>query len=69
MLNNILNIIVIIGIIIFLSIGFFKLKYPFWSRQPVFHFHLIHPFLHAADHSAADNSLARITPTNQPIDL
>lgn len=26
-------------IIYFLLIGYFKLKYPFWSRQPVFHFY------------------------------
>jgi len=25
--------------IIILLIGYFKLKYPFWSKQPVFHFH------------------------------
>ena len=27
--------------IIILLIAFFKLKYPFWSKQPVFHFHNI----------------------------
>ena len=26
-------------VIYFLLIGYFKLKYPFWSRQPVFHFY------------------------------
>ncbi len=26
-------------IIIILVVAFYKLKYPFWSRQPVFHFH------------------------------
>jgi hypothetical protein len=31
--------IIIIICIYFLLIGYFKLKYPFWSRQPIFHFH------------------------------
>ena len=34
-----LNVITIICIILFLSMAYFKLKYPFWSRQPVFHYH------------------------------
>ena len=42
MLNSFLNIIVIVCIILFLCMGFFKLKYPFWSRQPVFHYHKLH---------------------------
>ena len=46
MFDNILNIIVIIAIIIFLCMGYFKLKYPFWSRQPVFHYHLIHYWIY-----------------------
>ncbi len=37
-----LNTLVIISIILFLSMAFFKLKYPFWSRQPVFHYHKLH---------------------------
>jgi len=41
MFDNILNIIMIIAIILFLCMGYFKLKYPFWSRQPVFHFYLL----------------------------
>ena len=45
MFNNFLNIIVIISIIIFLCIRFFKLKYPFWSRQPVFHYHKLNYWL------------------------
>ena len=45
MFNNFFNIIIIIGIIIFLCIGFFKLKYPFWSRQPVFHYHKLNYWL------------------------
>lgn len=36
---KIVYIIVAIIIIYFLLIGYFKLKYPFWSRQPVFHFY------------------------------
>ena len=39
MLNSFLNIITIICIILFLCMAYFKLKYPFWSRQPVFHYH------------------------------
>lgn len=45
MFDNILNILVILGIIIFLCIGYFKLKYPFWSRQPVFHYHKLNYWL------------------------
>ena len=36
---KLLNTIFIIVIICFLTMGYFKLKYPFWSRQPVFHYH------------------------------
>jgi len=39
MFESFLNIIVIVSIIICLCIAYFKLKYPFWSRQPVFHYH------------------------------
>ena len=45
MLNSFLNIIIIICIILFLSMAFFKLKYPFWSRQPVFHYHKLNYWL------------------------
>ena len=31
--------IVVLVIIYFLLIAYFKIKYPFWSRQPVFHYH------------------------------
>lgn len=39
MFEYFINITVIITIIIFLCLAYFKLKYPFWSRQPVFHYH------------------------------
>ena len=42
---KIMHTIVIIVIIYFLIIGFFKLKYPFWSRQPVFHLHNLYYWL------------------------
>jgi hypothetical protein len=45
MFDNILNILVILGIIIFLCIGYFKLKYPFWSKQPVFHYYKLNYWL------------------------
>ena len=31
--------VIIIIIILIILIAYFKLKYPFWSKQPVFHFH------------------------------
>lgn len=37
-------ILIIIAIIIIL-IAYFKLKYPFWSKQPVFHFHNLYYWL------------------------
>ena len=36
---KIMHTIIIIIVIYFLIMGYFKLKYPFWSRQPVFHYH------------------------------
>ena len=36
---KIMHTIITIIIIYFLIIGYFKLKYPFWLRQPVFHYH------------------------------
>ena len=36
---KIMHTIITIIIIYFLITGYFKLKYPFWSRQPVFHYH------------------------------
>ena len=29
----------IILVLLFLLYFYYKIKYPFWSRQPVFHFH------------------------------
>ena len=31
--------VIIVIIILTILIAYFKLKYPFWSKQPVFHFH------------------------------
>ena len=31
--------VIILIVILTILVAYFKLKYPFWSRQPVFHYH------------------------------